>query len=119
MRAHGVHDYPDPDSSGNFDLSGKGDLTPTSPTFQAAARTCRSLGSATKSSAPSLSPQQIAATVEFAQCMRIHGIANYPDPNSTGQIPGIRHFGIDANSPQFHTATDACEHYMHGIPGWS
>ena len=119
MRAHGVYDYPDPNSSGNFDLSGEGDLTPNNPTFQAAAQACRSLGSATKGSAPSLTPQQIAATVAFAQCMRNHGTTNYPDPNSSGQVPGIRHFGIDPNSPQFRSATDACERYMRGIPGWS
>ena len=87
MRAHGVHDYPDPNSRGNFDLSGEGDLTPNNPTFQAAAQACRSLGSATKGSAPSLTPQQIAATVAFAHCMRNHGITNYPDPQQQRSNP--------------------------------
>ena len=119
MRAHGVRDFPDPDSSGNFDLSGGGDLNPANPTYQAAAQACRSLGSAGKDSAPALSPQQIAASVKFAQCMRNHGVSNYPDPDSSGHIPGIRHFGIDPNSSQFVAASNACKHYMRGIPGWS
>lgn len=119
MRAHGVRDFPDPDSSGNFDLSGGGDLNPANPTYQAAARACRSLGSAGKGSAPSLPPQQIAASVKFATCMRNHGIKNYPDPDSSGHIPGIRHFGIDPSSSQFQAAVNACKHYMRGIPGWS
>jgi hypothetical protein len=119
MRAHGVRDFPDPDSSGNFDLSAGGDLNPTNPTYQTAAQACRSLGSAGKGSEPSLSPQQIAATVEFAKCMRNHGITNYPDPDSGGHIPGVRHFGVDPNNPQFQAAVSACEHYMRGIPGWS
>ena len=119
MRGHGVDDYPDPDSSGNFDLSGQGDLNPANPTYQHAAQACRSFGSAGKASEPSLSRQQIVATVEHSQCMRNHGITNYPDPDSGGHVPGIRHFGIDPNSPQFQTAANACNHYMRGMPGWS
>lgn len=118
MRAQGVRDFPDPDSSGNFDLSGGGDLNPTNPTYQAAAQACRSLGSAGKGSESSLSPQQIAATVGFAECMRSHGITNYPDPDSSGRVPGVRHFGVDPNSSQFQAAGSACEHFMRGIPGW-
>jgi hypothetical protein len=118
MRDHGVRDFPDPDSSGNFNLSGGGDLNPTNPTYQAATQACRSLGSAGKGSEPALSPPQIAAIVEFARCMRDHQITNYPDPDSFGHIPGIRHFGIDPDGPQFQAAVDACEHYTRGIPGW-
>jgi hypothetical protein len=119
MRSHRVRDFPDPDSNGNFDLTGGGDLNPTDPTYQAAAQACRSLGSGGKSSASSLSPQQVAATVQFAECMRNHGVTNYPDPDSSGHIPGVRHFGVDPNSPQFQPAVDACRHYMRGVPGWS
>jgi hypothetical protein len=117
MRAHGVHDFPDPDSSGNFDLSGGGDLNPDYPAYQAAAQACGSSGGGKVTS--HLSPQQIAATVQFAQCMRNHGITSYPDPDSSGNIPGIRHYGIDSNSSQFQAAENACKHYMRGIPGWS
>lgn len=116
MRAHGVLDFPDPDSNGSFNLSGGGDLTPTDPTYQAATQACRSLGSAGKASAPSFSRQQIAAILNFAECMRSHGIDNYPDPNSNGIIPGIRNFGIDPNSSQFQAANSACKHYVSGIP---
>jgi hypothetical protein len=119
MRNHGVRDFPDPDSSGNFDLSGGGDLNATNPTYQAAAQACRSFGSGGKSSTSSLSPQQIAATVKFAECMRNRGVTSYPDPDTSGHIPGVRHFGVDPNSPQFQPAVNACKHYMRGIPGWS
>jgi hypothetical protein len=117
MRAHGVRDFPDPDSNGEFDLSGGGDLNPTDPAFQAAAQACGSSGAG--KAVPHLSPQQIAASVKFAQCMRNHAITNYPDPDSRGHIPGIRRFGIDPNNSQFQAASNACEHYMRGIPGWS
>jgi hypothetical protein len=115
MRNHGIHDFPDPDSSGNFDLGGGSDLNPNNPSYQAAARACRSLGSAGKASAASLSPQQIAAVVRFAECMRSHGVDNYPDPDSGGRIPGIRHFGIDPSSSQFQAANNACEHYVSSL----
>jgi hypothetical protein len=117
MRNHGIHDFPDPDSSGNFDLSGGTELNSSNPTYQAATEACSSLGSAGKASGPSLSPQQVAAVVSFAECMRSHGIHNYPDPDSSGRIPGIRHFGINPNSSQFQAANDACAHYISSIPG--
>jgi len=116
MRDHGIHDFPDPDSSGNFDLGGGSDLNPNNPSYQAAARGCRSLGSAGKASSGSLSPLQIAAVVRFAGCMRSHGIDNYPDPDSSGRIPGIRHFGIESSSPQFQAANNACRHYVSSLP---
>jgi hypothetical protein len=116
MRSHGIHDFPDPDSRGNFDLGGSTDLNSSNPTYQAATHTCGSLGIAGKASAPSLSPQQVAALVRFAGCMRSNGINSYPDPDSSGRIPGIRHFGIDPNSSQFQAANNACQHYVSSIP---
>jgi hypothetical protein len=119
MRAHGIADFPDPDPNGNFALNQEGDLDPADPDYQAATRACQSYGSSGKSSAPALSPDQIAATLRFAQCMRAHGVANYPDPDSAGHIPGVRRLGVDPNSPQFQTADDACKHYLVGVPGSS
>ena len=117
MRNHGIHDFPDPDSRGNFDLAGGTDLNSSNPTYQAATQACSSLGTAGKATAPSLSPQQVAAVVSFAECMRSHGINSYPDPDSSGRIPGIRHFGIDPNTSQFQAANNACQHYDSSIPG--
>jgi hypothetical protein len=119
MRAHGIADFPDPDADGNFDLSREGDMDPANPTYQAATQACQAYGSSGKSSAPALTPDQIAATVRFAQCMRSHGIANYPDPDSDGHIPGVRHLGVDPSSAQFEDADNVCKHFMLGIPGWS
>jgi hypothetical protein len=51
----------------------------------------------------------------FSACMRKHGVPNFPDPDSNGniKITGGRDshggtFGIDANSPQFRKAQKAC-----------
>lgn len=43
-------------------------------------------------------------TVSFAQCMRKHGVSNYPDPGS-GSISGA---GINPQSPAFQAAQKAC-----------
>lgn len=47
-------------------------------------------------------------TVQFSQCMRGHGVPNFADPNSQGEV--VVH-GIDPNSPQFLAAQTACAKY--------
>jgi hypothetical protein len=47
--------------------------------------------------------------LKYAQCMRAHGIAKFPDPGADGNItiqPGL---GLDPNSDQMKAATEACE----------
>jgi hypothetical protein len=41
--------------------------------------------------------------------MLAHGIHNFPDPTSTGQI--TKPPGLDLNSPQVQAANKACQHY--------
>jgi hypothetical protein len=56
-------------------------------------------------------------TVAFAQCMREHGIANFPDPNANGSISGSGNASgnpINPMSPQFQTAQQACQKYLQG-----
>jgi hypothetical protein len=45
----------------------------------------------------------------FSRCMLAHGIHNFPDPTSTGQI--TKPPGLDLNSPQVQAANKACQHY--------
>jgi hypothetical protein len=44
--------------------------------------------------------------LRYAQCMRAHGVPNFPDPSATGglAIPN----GINAESPAFKSAEQAC-----------
>jgi hypothetical protein len=55
-------------------------------------------------------PEKVKAQmVRFAQCMRAHGVSNYPDPIFHGggivsQLPT----GVDPNSPSFQAAAKAC-----------
>jgi len=44
----------------------------------------------------------------YSQCMRAHGIKNFPDPNPNGGIALPN--GLDPSSPQFQAADQACKH---------
>jgi hypothetical protein len=50
-----------------------------------------------------------AAMLAYAQCMRSHGVANFPDPNGQGVIQGS---GIDVGSASFQAADKACRHVL-------
>jgi hypothetical protein len=55
--------------------------------------------------------------VAYTQCMRAHGVPNFPDPSPnangkpfTGQ--SLQQAGVDPSSPQFQPASQACQHLM-------
>lgn len=48
----------------------------------------------------------------FAACMRSHGVANFPDPNSSGELPKSQIAQLAASSPRFVPAHRACEHLL-------
>jgi len=128
MRAHGITDFPDPDSSGQIDLKDAAlrggldsDLSGTNPHFQAAATACQSL-------LPTESAAQLhldaAQALAWAHCMRSHGITDFPDPDSFGgfHVAAIRADGIDVTSPQFEAAAAVCQQYQPSdirVPGGS
>jgi hypothetical protein len=72
-------------------------------------------GAATASSTTGASNNQ----VKFSQCMREHGITNFPDPDSQGrvQLEAGDGTGIDPQSPQFKAAQQACQKLQPHAPG--
>src|ERR1051326_8327017 len=53
-----------------------------------------------------------AAGVKFAQCMRDHGVKDFPDPDASGAltIDGVVNgSSIDTDSAAWKTAIDACK----------
>lgn len=118
MRAHGIADFPDPGPNGQLQLrAGPGsDLNPDSPQFQAAQRACEKYRPA-----PSAEQQQQAyqAMLKFSNCMRAHGIADFPDPDPDGRmtIKAGQGSDLNPNSPQFQAAQRACQKYMPGGKG--
>jgi len=80
-------------------------------------------GTSSPGAGGSTSPQDTAANnskaLQFAQCMRVHGVPNFPDP-SGGQIDlrvqqtpnSTTVNGVQVNGPAFQTAMKSCRSYL-------
>ncbi len=58
-----------------------------------------------------LSASRRNAILQFSQCMRAHGVTNFPDPTFSGggvQLRLSQQSGIDPQSPAFQAAQKAC-----------
>ncbi len=105
MRAHGVPAYPDPAGQGGVPKITPQQAGVSDTVFRAAQRACASL----------LQPSQAQALrtmtglLDFARCMRAHGITGWPDPTTdrAGQ-PVFDIPGLDPASPRVSGAADAC-----------
>jgi hypothetical protein len=112
MRAHGVPNFPDPDSQGNVPPF---QVSVSKQTFAAADGACKHLLASGGGGAGTLGDRQkIGFALKVASCMRSHGFPTYPDPtrsSTAGQGSGTRFAGtgIDTKSPQFQTAEPNCE----------
>jgi hypothetical protein len=113
MRAHGVTNFPDPDSQGRILF--QGGMNMDSPTFQNAQKAC-----ASKQPKPTAAQQAQAMqnALRISECMRAHGIKDYPDPQNHGgrismSINGSAGSDLNPNNPLFQRAQAIC---MPGVP---
>lgn len=107
MRQHGVTNFPDPQGPNQNSFLISGAVT-RNPHFKSASQACQSLrpqqtGGA--GGAGGLSQQKLLA---LAQCMRTHGVPNFPDPTSGGAVR-IGGPGLDPTSPTFQHAMQVCQ----------
>jgi hypothetical protein len=82
MRSNGVSEFPDPSASDSFTIDGVvngSSLNPNAPAFKQALSACRGLEPAGFTGSKR-SAQQDQAALEFAQCIRAHGVKDFPDP---------------------------------------
>jgi hypothetical protein len=82
MRTNGVSQFPDPPASGRFtidEIANGSSLKTNTPEFTQALTACRNLEPAGFTGSRRSSQQQQAA-LEFAACMRAHGVPDFPDP---------------------------------------
>jgi hypothetical protein len=110
MRDHRVPSFPDPESSAGIQIPVALAENP-SPAFTSAMQACRYLMRA-EGSPPVASASQKAAAVKLAQCMREHGVPNYPDPTyQDGHLvpPSIANPAVNPASPAFGAASKACQ----------
>jgi hypothetical protein len=118
MRQHGI-DMPDPKVSGNGELGmsitgGPGAMRPDDPKFKAAQQACqRYLPNGGRATKPN--PEQVRQALQFARCMRQHGI-DMPDPSPTGgmsvQGGSGGKLGPRPDDPKFKAAQEACKQYL-------
>ena len=100
-------------------IAGGGLITDVSPSTQArvsAAQTiCRKLlPNAPLVPTAAQSARMLALLLKLAQCMRAHGVLNFPDPTSSG-IRFTPSSGIDPQSPQYQDAQKACDKEFPGL----
>jgi hypothetical protein len=133
MRTHGVPAFPDPQISGSgggvqakvtitAHPGSAGAVNQKSPAFKTARKACGRLlltlvhlaGSSGEPSGTTGGSQtggtangtQHSRALQFADCMRAHGIPEFPDPSSNGafNLPS----DINQQGPQFKRAEQAC-----------
>ena len=130
MRAHDVPNFPDPRAgpqgdSGGVGWPGGGPMMISSdalvimgqklagPAVAAAAKACSEY-MAPSGPPPTLSESQRQAAIAHAQCMRTHGLPNFPDPTFSGanqqlDIP----LGLNPDSPAVQRAAKTCGVFNH------
>ena len=132
MRSSGVPNFPDPKPGGGFPFPANRGLV-SSPAFKAAQAKCQRLmpggGPPGPGTTTNASPQTLARFLKVAQCMRKHGVDDFPDPRTSvpsnpfgsgaGVISDIEGVilvfpsTIDQQSPVFAQAAGACAFPLH------
>jgi hypothetical protein len=122
MRQNGVSDFPDPDALGELtiDAVANGSSVDTSSAvFGQALRACQDLEPAGFTGYERTAQQQEAA-LRFAQCIREHGVKDFPDPGPNDPLVDTRRIP-SANRPGGMTILNAamqqCDASAAGVEG--
>jgi hypothetical protein len=118
MRSHGVPNFPDPSPGGGLEITPKSGVDPQSPSFQAAQEACAKFQPGGPGF-PKTSESLKQKALKFAECMRVHGEPNFPDPSLTSPKGAMSvlvlrgmvfafHQPVNAQSPAFKHAVSAC-----------
>ena len=75
IRAHGVSDFPDPNEKNQFEYG----VSVTPAVWTRATTACKALQPPGTLSGKR-TPKQQSASLRFAQCVRDHGVKDFPDP---------------------------------------
>jgi len=116
MRSHGVPDYPGPTSSGQLPKITSGQQVGISDSrLNAAQGACQDLWPY-QALTQAQQRQQLTDDLKFAQCMRSHGVPDFPDPTSSdGHVEfviSVSRDGFDPHSPQILAKAHECQHVL-------
>jgi hypothetical protein len=108
MRSHGEASFPDPTSEGVF--NGIGNTDPNSPQYLSASKTCGHL-----LGGPEFAVTQLHSVTDqalkYVDCLRAHGVPDWPDPIVTvaGVTMTLHGTGLNFGTPQVMSAEQACK----------
>jgi hypothetical protein len=57
-------------------------------------------------------PASVSPALAFTQCVRTHGVPNYPDPDSSGAIPKETSQQLGVSNSRYQAAQSACQHLL-------
>jgi hypothetical protein len=109
MRSHGVPDFPDPTSRGGVPKVTPQQVGVSDSRFEVAQRACAHLLQPTQAQVP----QIMTGMLNFARCMRSHGVPGWPDPSTdrNGQ-PVFNISGINPDSARVSNTAGECTHLL-------
>jgi hypothetical protein len=119
LQAHGVH-IPDPVAGNNGGAAsaarGGSGVNRNSPQFRRAERACVSLRP--RGTEAVITTQEQVDYLRAAQCMRAHGVPEFPDPVfSDGGVNFPVPSGVNTHSPQVQRAVATCRRLIpQGLP---
>jgi hypothetical protein len=110
MRSRGVPNFPDPDSQGQFPQLQIGRNGVSQQAVLSAQNACRHLQPGGGAGTSQQQQAKLTQALNFARCMRVHGVPNFPDPAAGGNGGmGFNLSGVDTHSPQYQSANRACQ----------
>jgi hypothetical protein len=110
MREHGV-EMADPEPDGSVQLADP--RSKVKPAVQKAVEACQPVHPPGElQPLPTQAPEQIEAARRYAQCMREHGVPEFPDPDENGYFTRDTGEIVDQASPTFQSAFKACGHFV-------
>ncbi|HUN79820.1 MAG TPA: hypothetical protein VMU32_12910 [Solirubrobacteraceae bacterium] len=117
MRTHGEPEFPEPDEGRIVvhNRNGHGP-NPESAQFQAAEKACKQYAPVRQAPSPEQQAKIREQALKFSECMRQHGVPNFPTPEFSHGGAAVRmkvkagsSTGIEPNSPQFQAAQKDCQ----------
>lgn len=114
MRSHGVSNFPDnaiSSTGGGTKVDLPSGIT-SNPAYRSASQACQSKLPRGANGGSGGSSGNTQAELNLANCMRSHGVTNFPEPNAQGGIVVGGSSGIDPNSPSYQSAWQACRHLL-------